>query len=52
MRLIKEFNDSINYLTEDSKDHKKHNEFKEGDILQSDKKNKNVRQYPKEIMKR
>ena len=52
MRLIKEFNDSINYLTEDSKDPKKPNVFIEGVFLQSDLKNKNGRVYPKEIMQR
>ena len=52
MRLIKEFNESINYLTEDSKDPKKPNVFIEGVFLQSDLKNKNGRVYPKEIMQR
>ena len=52
MRLIKEFNESITYLTEESKDPKKPNEFIEGVFLQSDLKNKNGRVYPKEIMQR
>ena len=52
MRLIKEFNDSINYLTEESKDPKKPNVFIEGVFLQSDLKNKNGRVYPREIMQR
>tara|TARA_Y100000004_G_scaffold119775_1_gene134598 strand:- start:3967 stop:4626 length:660 start_codon:yes stop_codon:yes gene_type:complete len=52
MRLIKEFNESINYLVEDSKDPKKPNVFIEGVFLQSDLKNKNGRIYPKEIMQR
>ena len=34
MRLIKEFNESINYLVEDSKDPKKPNVFIEGVFLQ------------------
>ena len=52
MRLIKEFNESISYLTEDSKDPNKPNVFIEGVFLQSDLKNKNGRVYPKEIMQR
>jgi|TARA_Y100000361_G_scaffold11635_1_gene9272 hypothetical protein len=52
MRLIKEFNESINYLVEDSKDPKKPNVFIEGVFLQSDLKNKNGRIYPREIMQR
>lgn len=52
MRLIKEFNESINYLVEDSKDPKKPNVFIEGVFLQSDLKNKNGRIYPKEVMQR
>ena len=52
MRLIKEFNESIAYLTEESKDPKKPNVFIEGVFLQSDLKNKNGRVYPKEIMQR
>ena len=43
MRLIKEFNESINYLTEESNDPKKPNVFIEGVFLQSDLKNKNGR---------
>ena len=43
MRLIKEFNESISYLTEESKDPKKPNVFIEGVFLQSDLKNKNGR---------
>ena len=43
MRLIKEFNESITYLTEESKDPKKPNVFIEGVFLQSDLKNKNGR---------
>ena len=52
MRLIKEFNEEIRYLTEESKDPKKPNVFIEGVYLQSDLKNKNGRIYPKEIMQR
>ena len=52
MRLIKEFIESIKYLTEESKDPKKPNVFIEGVFLQSDLKNKNGRVYPKEIMQR
>ncbi len=52
MRLIKEFNESINYITEESKDPKKPNVFIEGVFLQSDLKNKNGRVYPREIMQR
>ncbi len=52
MRLIKEFNEEIRYLTEESKDPKKPNVFIEGVFLQSDLKNKNGRIYPKEIMQR
>ena len=52
MRLIKEFNESITYLTEESKDPKKPNVFIEGVFLQSDLKNKNGRVYPREIMQR
>ena len=52
MRLIIEFNESITYLTEESKDPKKPNVFIEGVFLQSDLKNKNGRVYPKEIMQR
>jgi hypothetical protein len=40
MRLIKEFNESINYLTEETKDPKKPNVFIEGVFLQSDLKKK------------
>ena len=50
MRLIKEFNESINYLVEDSKDPKKPNVFIEGVFLQSDLKNKNGRIYPRVLM--
>ena len=52
MRLIKEFNETINYLVEESKDPKKPNVFIEGVFLQSDLKNKNGRVYPREIMQR
>ena len=52
MRLIKEFNEEIRYLTEESKDPKKPNVFIEGVFLQSDLKKKNGRIYPKEIMQR
>ena len=52
MRLIKEFNESINYLTEETKHKNKPNVFIEGVFLQSDLKNKNGRIYPKEIMQR
>jgi len=52
MKLIKEFNESITYLTEETKDKSKPNVFIEGVFLQSDLKNKNGRVYPKEIMQR
>jgi hypothetical protein len=52
MRLIKEFNESITYLTEETKDKNKPNVFIEGVFLQSDLKNKNGRIYPREIMQR
>ena len=52
MRLIKEFNETINYLVEESKDPKKPIVFIEGVFLQSDLKNKNGRVYPREIMQR
>ena len=52
MRLIKEFNESIPYLTEETKNPNKPNVFIEGVFLQSDLKNKNGRVYPKEIMQR
>jgi len=52
MRLIKEFNESISYLTEETKNPNKPNVFIEGVFLQSDLKNKNGRVYPKEIMQR
>ena len=52
MRLFKEFNERISYLTEESKDPKKPNVFIEGVFLQSDLKNKNGRIYPREIMQR
>ena len=52
MKLIKEFNESINYLTDDTKDKNKPNVFIEGVFLQSDLQNKNGRIYPKEIMQR
>ena len=52
MRLIKEFNESITYLTEETKNKNKPNVFIEGVFLQSDLKNKNGRIYPREIMQR
>jgi len=52
MRLIKEFNQEINYLTEETKNKNKPNVFIEGVFLQSDLKNKNGRIYPREIMQR
>jgi len=52
MKLIKEFNEEIKYLTEETKDKSKPNVFIEGVFLQSDLKNKNGRVYPKEIMQR
>tara|TARA_Y100000361_G_C11140476_1_gene334745 strand:+ start:404 stop:1063 length:660 start_codon:yes stop_codon:yes gene_type:complete len=52
MKLIKEFNEEIKYLTEETKDKNKPNVFIEGVFLQSDLKNKNGRVYPKEIMQR
>lgn len=52
MRLIKEFNQHINYVTEETKDKNKPNVFIEGVFLQSDIKNKNGRIYPRAIMQR
>ena len=52
MRLIKEFNQDIKYLTEETKNKNKPNVFIEGVFLQSDLKNKNGRIYPREIMQR
>ena len=52
MKLIKEFNEEIKYLTEETKDKSKPNVFIEGVFLQSDLKNKNGRVYPREIMQR
>lgn len=52
MRLIKEFNQDITYLTEETKNKNKPNVFIEGVFLQSDLKNKNGRIYPREIMQR
>jgi len=52
MRLIKEFNQHINYVTEETKNKNKPNVFIEGVFLQSDLKNKNGRIYPREIMQR
>ena len=52
MKLIKEFNENLSYVTEESKDPKKPNVFIEGVFLQSDLKNKNGRIYPREIMQR
>jgi hypothetical protein len=52
MRLIKEFNQHINYVTEETKDKNKPNVFIEGVFLQSDLKNKNGRIYPRQIMQR
>ena len=52
MRLIKEFNQHINYVTEETSDKNKPNVFIEGVFLQADVKNKNGRIYPREIMQR
>ena len=52
MRLIKEFNQDIKYLTEETSNKNKPNVFIEGVFLQSDLKNKNGRIYPREIMQR
>ena len=52
MRLIKEFNQEITYLTEETSNKNKPNVFIEGVFLQSDVKNKNGRIYPREIMQR
>jgi|TARA_B110000263_G_C15269264_1_gene492647 hypothetical protein len=52
MRLIKEFNENIKYITEESKDPKKPNVFIEGVFLQADLKNKNGRVYPRYTMQR
>ena len=52
MRLIKEFNQHINYVTEETKNKNKPNVFIEGVFLQSDLKNKNGRIYPRQIMQR
>lgn len=52
MRLIKEFNQHINYVTEETSDKNKPNVFIEGVFLQADVKNKNGRIYPRAIMQR
>ena len=48
MRLITEHYDNLNYLTEE-KDGKKHT-FIEGIFMQAEKKNRNGRVYPKQIL--
>ena len=48
MRLITEHYDHLNYLTEE-KDGKKHT-FIEGSFMQAEKKNRNGRVYPKQIL--
>jgi hypothetical protein len=52
MKLIKEFNQHIKYVTEETKDKNKPNVFIEGVFLQSDIKNRNGRVYPRAIMQR
>ena len=52
MRLIKEFNQHIKYVTEETSNKDKPNVFIEGVFLQSDIKNKNGRVYPRHIMQR
>ena len=52
MKLIKEFNQHIKNVTEETKDKNKPNVFIEGVFLQSDIKNRNGRVYPRAIMQR
>ena len=52
MRLIKEFNQHIKYVTEETSNKDKPNVFIEGVFLQADLKNKNGRIYPRAIMQR
>jgi len=52
MKLIKEFNQHIKYVTEETKDKNKPNVFIEGVFLQADIKNRNGRVYPRAIMQR
>ncbi len=50
MRLIKELNEDLQFIVEESSDNVKKSLFIEGVFLQADLKNRNGRMYPKEIM--
>jgi hypothetical protein len=50
MRLIKELNEDLQFIVEESSDNGKKSLFIEGVFLQADLKNRNGRMYPKEIM--
>lgn len=50
MKLIKELNEDLQFIVEESSDNGKKSLFIEGVFLQADLKNKNGRRYPKEIM--
>lgn len=50
MKLIKELNEDVSYITEEDEKSKKKNYFIEGIIMQSEVKNGNGRIYPKEIL--
>ena len=50
MKLIKELNEDLQFIVEESSDSDKKSLFIEGVFLQADLKNRNGRMYPKEIM--
>ena len=50
MKLIKELNEDLRFIVEESSDNGKKSLFIEGVFLQADLKNRNGRMYPKEIM--
>jgi len=50
MKLIKELNEDLQFIVEESSDSGKKSLFIEGVFLQADLKNRNGRMYPKEIM--
>ena len=50
MKLIKELNEELQFIVEESSDSGKKSLFIEGVFLQADLKNRNGRMYPKEIM--
>jgi hypothetical protein len=50
MKLIKELNEDLQFIVEESSDNGKKSLFIEGVFLQADLKNRNGRMYPKEIM--